>query len=590
MTKAAKKNSWKIFKKVFELVFFGALTALAIWYVFHSSTDPKTTMQTIGKIRLFPFLVCILAALGLNLIDGIALTLFARIFDHRYQYHQGVLVATIGSFIGVYNKVASNVVEATTFSKQGIDSAHSASIVTMNFLNYQGVLAFYSLVTFILGYKYIVSIPLQLFNGMPVVFFCIIGLVINIFMFAIFCMIGYSDWLHKFLLTTGIRVMSKLHLVHNPEEARKKWAVKIATYHIEMRRMLKHPWTCLISFFSQILKQVLKNSIPFIVIWALSPKEFIGVMPNYWSLFCGSNFLSLIAIYLSAGAPEVAFQSIFSYLLNAQGVLSFCGEAGCLDAANLLTSSANIVWRFLTFYFTFAIGAVCFLVFRGNKKKENGEAMDLDETMTNLELASIQKSARVDDNTRSFVRVLDSEVQKGPHPTGNLLSEEDVSLSFKSLSKNIQGNLKEKPDKSDGDISGFEQKILLANVLKETTKLSEKKRSEEEIKKAAEEALLNSEQDEKRRVKRLAIRKAQRKAKQEEKEKIEAGKKLMRDEKKLQKLEPEGTAIHFDSRKGLIIDSPEVEEQKTKTTSETTEVRRKKEKEQNGTEEKRKED
>ncbi|MFA6587284.1 MAG: hypothetical protein WCS91_05085, partial [Bacilli bacterium] len=234
----------------------------------------------------------------------------------------------------------------------------------------------------------------------------------------------------------------------------------------------------------------------------------------------------------SAGAPEVAFQSIFSYLLNAQGVLSFCGEAGCLDAANLLTSSANIVWRFLTFYFTFAIGAVCFLVFRGNKKKDNGEVMDLDETMTNLELASVQKSARVDDNTRSFVRVLDSEVQKGPHPTGNLLSEEDVSLSFKSLSKNIQGNLKEKPDKSDGDISGFEQKVLLANVLKETIKLSEKKRSEEEIKKAAEEALLNSEQDEKRRVKRLVIRRANRKAKQEEKEKIEAGKKPMQGGKK----------------------------------------------------------
>jgi|GEM_PF-707915 len=585
---AEKKNLRRLLKNVLDAVFFVAMTGLAVWYIFKSNDDPVKTFETLRSLRALPLILLVVATLGLNVLDGLAMTIFTRLYQPKYHYYQGLTTATIGNFVGVYNRAASTLVQASTLQKQGIQGAHGASIVTMNFLMYQFSLTVYSLLTFILGFSLTKDIPINLLPGVPIIWFCILGLWIDVFMLLFFVFLSFSRRFHRFLLTKGIHVLTKLHLVKDGEETKKKWAVKIATYHIEIRRMFSHQGACVLAFFVQMTKQVLKNSLPYLCIWALQPSALIGYMPEYWPLFCGSNFLSLVSIYLTTGAPEVAFQSIFQYLLCHPSAALAAGLdlTALTDSSALLTSSSNILWRFLTFYFTFAVGAVTFLAYRGpkeNRKKETPSSPKA--TLFDFEVVNLDVSSKADGKTRDFVRNISLEASGSEAP---LLSEGEVQESFRRLKADLEWRDENasQPDRitanRESGVDLEEGKHRLAKAFEEEEELSKRLAMDEEIALEAKKGYEANQAYEASLQRKKEIRRKAREDRKRKKEEARKAKAFERSRKKLLKEEPAGTTVVRTEDDQIRICLPDIQMEKTKTTSEEEERERKEEKSSGG--------
>ena len=539
--KAKKKGK---FRTIFNLVIFLIVTVLAVIYIFKD--DPKETFRVLGTINLLPFLVAVSAIIIFNLLEGILLTALGKIYNKKYHYYQGVIAGYVGSFAGAINKAAANFVQAYTLTDQDIDSAHSASIMTMNFLMYQLTLSIYFLIMIFVGYPYMHDIPVKLFGNETITIFhlSVIGLAIALFILLGVILLATNRWLHRFFLTTIINLLTKLKIVKNPDEMRKRWILKTATYRIELKRLLKHRWVMLILFVVGMAKKVLFNIIPYLCFWTLGGAES-NLMANldFMGCLCGSSYLNMISSYLVVGAPEVGFQSIFYYVLNLNGVAD----------ANSLSSAANIIWRFITFYLPIFIGAIVFLTYRRSPKTKRRISAE-NTTIYDLQIANLHVSD--DKETKEFVNQISKDISKGKEEPVEFITQEDINASFERIRKDMP-KIKESKDIPDQDLKETleEQRKQLAKILEESRELS-KETNDPEIQSETISEL----------NKVASIQ-----AKKEEKKKHRLARKQERKEEKarkeFEKLQPEGTKITYDTQTGLHFEGPSVYEQKTSTTS-----------------------
>ncbi len=171
------KKTKSTLKNALNIILFVLLTFLALIYVLKD--DPKTTFSLLSQANFFPLLIAIFIVISANLLEGISITVLAKIYNPDYHYYQGLINAQIGAFVGCINKTSANFIQAYTFTKQDIKGENAASILTMNFLMYQLTLTLYSLVMVFVGYPFVKDVPLDLLGGMKIFPLSLIGFIID---------------------------------------------------------------------------------------------------------------------------------------------------------------------------------------------------------------------------------------------------------------------------------------------------------------------------------------------------------------------------------------------------------------------------
>ena len=534
-TSAKKNNYTGIIKTTFQIVFFTTLAGLAIFYILKRTDDPKEIFTQISQIRVIPFLVTIVVVFSMSLLEGLSLFTLSRQIDKSYTIEKGTLNALTGNFIGVFNKTASTVIQAKTLAKQGIKSSKIFSIITMNFIIYQFSLVVYSLFSFFISYPVVSDINLNIFSGLKISLLSLIGFTINIRILVIILLLAFSKPLHRFILTKVVDLLSKLHFIKQPEETRNRWALKIISYHVECERLIKNPKNSLICGLLIFVKLFISNCMPYLTLWILDANKMEGLSFNFFELYCGSNFLSLISVYIPSGAPEIAFQVIFANLL------------GNSNQALLVSTTGTIVWRVLTFLIPFAVGGILYLLYSGgNKDVEIAKY----KTMTLYDMQIISLSEESDENlkVKDYVHNFTKTIKK--KSTRTLLDKKQVEESFIRIKENLE-NRDSKTKKNTIDSLSLEaQKSTLAKVIEDTEKLlSEKKEFEAAVENEAKRERIIQE--------KYNIKKAQKKELREKKNSEKSIRKL---QKKLGK----DSTVYYDDKKGIIINEAETFEIKTK--------------------------
>lgn len=528
---SAKKHSKSILKTSFNILFFIIVTSLSLYYVLKD--DPKEAFALIGELDFFPMIFAILAVIGINLLEGVAIYSLTRIYDKKYHYYQGAINAIIGNFTGVFNKTSANFVQAITFTKQGIKGSHAASILTMDFLMYQLTLTLYSLVMVFVGYPFVKDIPLELFGGLKIFPISLIGFFIILFFLIIIILLAFCRPLHRFVLNVGVGLLSKLHILKDPEETRKKWTLTLATYRIESKRLFSHKLVAILVFFIELAKLILSNSIPFFCFWALKADMSQVV---YLNTLCGSSYLSLITSFLTTGAPEIGFQAIMM---------------GVTSCSNSLATASNLLWRGLTFYLNLLVGALAFLFYRGSPKKY--DLLSNTATMYDLEVLNLNDNP--DEGTMTFLRAVSGSKNKKDDNIP-LLTQEQIDESFARIRRNMTYTREEHFDipKKEMTMTLEKQKIQLAKAVAEAQELMRKNKVDEEIAKETQNELATSLKKKQRKETAKVI---SQKRKEE--------KRTLKAKKKLEKMQPAGTTLFYDENKGIEIKGPEIMEEKTLT-------------------------
>mgnify|MGYP000849550206 FL=1 len=535
------KKTQKTIKVTVNIIFFVALSALALYYILKD--NPQEAFKILGGANFFPLLLAIGTVVLTNILEGVSITLLARIYNHNYHYYQGLINAQIGAFIGCLNKTSANFIQAYTFTKQDVDGPNAASILTMNFLMYQFTLTFYSLVMIFVGYPFVKDIPLTLLGGIKIFPLSLIGFGIDAAFLIVIVLLAWCRPLHRFVVDFGVRFLAKLHIIKDPDATRKKWTLKFATYRIESKRLLSHKRIMLVLLFINIAKQFLSNILPYLCFWALGA-DLTSL--SFLSCLGGTSYITLISSYLTMGAPEVAFQAIFYYLIaNGSSVESV------VSSANSLASAGNLIWRSLSLYFNIVVGGLTFALYKGSPKKY--ELLSNTATLYDLEVMNYNNST--DASTKEFVNNVKPKSSNEP-----LLSEAEIEESFDRIRRNMENSkamVKDSSEeKKDLTMTLTIEKKRLAQALKESQALNGSESLDQEIQAESASEYSYSEQNEKRRVQRKKKKQAIKKAKKAEKEKI-----------RLQKMQPYGTTIKVDKEKGLDFEGPEIDEERTITTS-----------------------
>lgn len=542
-TKSEKKR--KTVKAVFEVIFFAGMTALGLYYILKD--DPKEIFTNLSQASFFPLSIAILLVLFTIFMDGAALTILAKYYHPKYKLSQGIINVTIGGFLGCYNHSASTLIQAYTFEKQDIKVHQGASILTMNFLMYQITLCLYSTIILFLGYPLLKDIQLGILGGMKIFYLCLIGVGYQLFFLLGIFLLGFSKHLHRFVINSGIDFLAKLHILRHPEETRKRVTLKLVTYRIELERLFKNKRLVIETLSLNLLKRLVNSIIPYVIFWSLDVNlsKF-----SFLACFSGSGYAYIISSFITVGAPEIVFQTIFSSLLE--------GATNALSAS-AVASAGNLIWRFLTFYLIFFLGAIAFLLYRGG---HSSTGMQLQNTATIYDLEVVSLENNQNEATIQFLREVDD--RKDKQKQGKLLSQKELEASL----KRIQHDLLNRPQKeknvvaSDQELAKIleEQKKELAKALEEAKDLEKRNVPDQEIKLAAQTELEVSQKKRDNKAKKKQIRKEKRQKKKT--------KKL---EKQLQKLQPKGSIVSYDTQKGIEIKNENTHQIRTYTTSDPDE-------------------
>lgn len=288
-------------------------------------------------------------------IDGLIIWVFMRLYSRSYRYRQGVAVSLVGNFYSGITPGSSGgqVMQAYTLKKQGSQISSAASILVMYFILYQVALIIFDIVT--VSFKWnllqtIGSVQVLAWNA-ALVPLTIMGFALNLFLIGILFVMSYSHRVHNFIMHYGIGLLSKLHIVKNPDKSRETLRIQVENFKIELRRLQSNIPVAILITVLFLLALVCRFSIPWFAGMALNGYGYhVNAVGEIVHTTGYANFSSVW---------DACFMS--SYHQMVSGLIPLPGGAGISEIMftklfeNFYTTSANvsaaqIIWRASTFH------------------------------------------------------------------------------------------------------------------------------------------------------------------------------------------------------------------------------------------------
>lgn len=359
MEKSAKEKKSKISKQqlqyIFSILLMLGVTALAVYYVLKDNiTDTFSTLSSANPL----YIVLMVGVMMVSyIIEGSVLTIFAKSYKRKYRHYQGVLNGLIGSFFSSITPFASGgqFVQAYTFTKQGIKAPNAASILVMLFIVSQSSIVLMGILAISIGYNStIVNMnDIEIFGlTFSPIAFSTIGFVISCISLGFLFFMSYSKHLHHFILNTCINIGAKFHFIREPDKTRTHLAAQVATFRIELSRLLKNFWVLVLTIFLEFCKFFCWHMMPYLAGLALG-SDMTGV---FFKCIWSNSYLQMITSFIpipgGSGGAEAGFQILFSSIYDSSAI----------------TSAANLLCRGITFYLTLIIGFLVFILYKGSPK------------------------------------------------------------------------------------------------------------------------------------------------------------------------------------------------------------------------------
>lgn len=372
------ENPEKHQKKKFNKTFiYMAIILIATGLVLYFSLKDSffNTVDVISHADFLFIFYGILCFFGAHFIEGFILYLFARRYKRHYYLHQGVANQMIGIF---YNAVTpgqtgGQFMQAYTYKKQGLTLPNATSCLVMNFIVYQSTLVLYSL--FALFYKFnelmaIEPISIEI-NGtvilsLPIWVLTMISFIINVGVIGLIFLMSYSKHFHNFVLNKGVGLFAKLHIVKDPEKARRKLSVSVESFKLELNNLFTKPLFLIVIFLLHVASLTLIFMVPYFVGIAVT-QPGSGYASFDYSLIdtiAYSGYQKLVAELIpipgSAGTAEYFFYKLFSGAFVVSSTSPYTSYE--------LASSLNIIWRTITFHLPLLISGIVAAFYKGSNR------------------------------------------------------------------------------------------------------------------------------------------------------------------------------------------------------------------------------
>lgn len=332
-----KKKRWlsKFLKKYSNYIFFVFLigaTALVIL----TQVDPLTFINTLKEAKIGYLLLgigCIFIYFGL---EAYMLLILLRRENPNEKMHVGWTLTMIGQYYNLITPSATGgqPLQLYEMSKKGYCLGAGTAVLVQKYALYQVTVTFLAIIATIFS---ITSLHRSLDAAKWLI---AIGLIVNIAGVVLIFILAFSPKAAKTIMTGGVTLLLKLHILKNVEKYYEKVDLFIGEYRIAIEALKSNKM--------QTFKLFLISVAQIVVLYSV----------NYW-VYCSLGLAEINAITI------ISLQAI---LYVAVAFIPTPGASGGAEAGFLLifgpiygagnTAVAMILWRIITFYFIILFGGI----------------------------------------------------------------------------------------------------------------------------------------------------------------------------------------------------------------------------------------
>ena len=323
-------------KKIFNIILLIVFTGIVLY--FSLKDNFSATINQIITMDLRYLFVAFFLLFIFWIFRSYPMYSFCKKINDNFKYKQSFQLTLRTQFFNAVTPFATGgqPYQIYYLKQCGINYAASTGIVLQNFIVYQIALVTLGLVALFCNMIF------GIFNNAPLLQKLIaLGFIINTLVIVVMFLVAFDRKVNKKLISLGIIVLTKLHIVKDKEKQLKKWDESINSFHENAKILLKDK----MNFFCNILYNFIALCclylIPFFVYVAMgnvtSLNPGVAIITSAYIMIIGS----FVPIPGATGGLEYGFVQFYGNF--------FTGS---------ILSATMLVWRFITYYFGLIVGAI----------------------------------------------------------------------------------------------------------------------------------------------------------------------------------------------------------------------------------------
>lgn len=317
-------------------IILALITIIVLYFVLKDNF--MSVVQELQKANLWLILVVLIVTIIYIIFQSLALHQIIKTYEPNYKYKKTVQLTLITNFFNGVTPFATGgqPMQVYLLKKDGIRVTNGTNIIIQNFILYQLALVIYGFIAMFLNYG------LHIFKDLPVLGSLItIGFTINTLIMIGLFIISFGKKINQWLITIGIKVLTKLKIVKDQETTLISWKERLDVFHEGAVNLRKSKKICVKSFIYQFLSLTCFYILPLFVFYALNVYEDIGPL----QVIVASAYIMIIGSFVpipgASGGIEYGFLKFFGVFISG-GILS----------------AALLVWRFMSYYLLMMIGGI----------------------------------------------------------------------------------------------------------------------------------------------------------------------------------------------------------------------------------------
>ena len=323
-------------KKIFNITLLIIFTGIVLY--FSLKDNFSATINQIITMDLKYLFVAFFLLFIFWIFRSYPMYSFCKKINNNFKYKQSFQLTLRTQFFNAVTPFATGgqPYQIYYLKQCGINYAASTGIVLQNFIVYQIALVTLGLVALFCNMIF------GIFNNAPLLQKLIaLGFIINTLVIVVMFLVAFDKKVNKKLISLGIIVLTKLHIVKDKEKQLKKWDESINSFHENAKILLKDK----MNFFCNILYNFIALCclylIPFFVYVAMGKTNGlnpgVAIITSAYIMIIGS----FVPIPGATGGLEYGFVQFYGNF--------FTGS---------ILSATMLVWRFITYYFGLIVGAI----------------------------------------------------------------------------------------------------------------------------------------------------------------------------------------------------------------------------------------
>lgn len=326
-------------KKIANIILIVVVTSLVLF--FSLKDNFQEIISQILNINLFWLFIAFIMLIFYWILRTRALHTFIKMVKPNFKFFNSFLLMLRTQFVNAITPFATGgqPYQVYFLKKSGIRIANSTIIIVENFIVYQIALVLLGLIALFS------NLFMHLFKDNELLSHLIaIGFFMNTLVIVLSFVLAFGKKINKKILKLGINILTKLHIVKDPQKQLRKWNETINQFHESANILLKNKWKFIKTIIYNFIALISLYLIPLIILYAMGNYSI-----NAYSVIVTSAYVMLIGSFVpipgGSGGLEYGFVAFYGNFISGS-----------------ILPAVMLVWRFITYYFGMIIGAISFYV------------------------------------------------------------------------------------------------------------------------------------------------------------------------------------------------------------------------------------